>query len=202
MLHKLTIAAIAILLISPGATLVFSADEGEILGGSTSSPIKIEVFSDFQCQACRDFYLGTIRQVLQNYSSKNKVCVIYHETPLDMHRYSRKAARYSKAASRLGLQNLLMVYDALFANQVQWSKDGNIEAVLAKVLPPKEFLLIKAIVKDPKIDQAINKETALAFKNNIQSTPTTVIHYSGKQEKVANAISYASLKQFIDSKLK
>ena len=63
---------------------------GQILGGSKNSPVKIEVFSDFECPACRELYLVTIRQVLQEYSSKDKVCVIYHEFPLSSHRYSRR----------------------------------------------------------------------------------------------------------------
>lgn len=78
---------------------------GQILGGSLNSPIRLEIFSDFQCPACRDLYLGTIRQVLEEYASKDKVCVIYHEYPLSIHPYAREAARYCEAASRWASRN-------------------------------------------------------------------------------------------------
>jgi protein-disulfide isomerase len=202
MLYKLTISAILTLLVLPASTPVYSANEGQILGGSMSSPIRLEVFSDFQCPSCRDFYLGTIRQILQNYSRNNKVCVIYHEFPLTIHKYSQIAAKYCEAASRMGLQNLLTVFDALFTDQTQWGQNGNVEATLAKALPPQDFQTIKEIVKEPSIDQAVQKETDFARKQNIRSTPTIFLHYAGKQEKVESSITYTLLKQFIDSKLK
>src|SRR5512137_1981088 len=107
---------------------------GQMLGGSLNSPIRLEVFSDFQCPACRELYLGTIRQVLQEYSSKDKVCVIYHEFPLPMHQYAKEAARYSEAAGRLGQPKLLTVFESLFTDQAQWTKDGSIELAISKAL--------------------------------------------------------------------
>jgi protein-disulfide isomerase len=203
MLNKLTITAILTLLALPVSTTVYSASEGQILGGSLSAPVTIEVFSDFQCPSCRDFYLGTIRQVLQNYSRNNKVCVIYHDLQItNNHKYSLVAARYAEAASRMGRQNLLRVYDAIYADQVKWSQNGNVEATLAKALSPQDFQTIKRIVNDPSINQAVRREMNFAQKQNITSTPTIILHYSGKQEKVANAITYNLMKQAIDSKLK
>lgn len=70
----------------------------QCLGGELDAPIRIEVFSDFECPACREFYLNTIRPVLKDYCSLDKVCVVYHEFPLQGHKYSRQAAQYSKAA--------------------------------------------------------------------------------------------------------
>jgi protein-disulfide isomerase len=203
MLKKLTMAAILTLLVLSGSTSVYSANEGKILGGSSSSPIKIEVFSDFQCPACRDFYLGTIRQVLQNYSRNNQVCVTYHDLQImPSHKYSPLAARYAEAASRMGRQNLLRTYDAIYADQVKWSQTGDVEAILAKTLSPQDFQTIKRIVKDPSIDQAVKRETDLALKQNIKSTPTIILYYSGKKELVDRPITYTLMKQVIDSKLK
>ena len=52
-------------------------------GGAPDSPVKIEVFSDYQCPACRTFFLDTIRPILAGYSSSNKVSVVYRDFPLD-----------------------------------------------------------------------------------------------------------------------
>jgi|WetSurSiteA1Bulk_404760.scaffolds.fasta_scaffold04873_4 protein-disulfide isomerase len=172
---------------------------GHVLGGALNSPIRIEVFSDFQCSACREFYLRTIRQILQEYSSKDKVCVIYHEYPLTTHRYSRSAAQYAEAAAQLGVQKLLSVMDSLFMDQAQWTQDGNLEASISKALSREDFLKLKKAMQNPAIDQAINKDIQLAITQKIISTPTMIISYTGKQQKVEGLVTYLVLKQFIDS---
>jgi protein-disulfide isomerase len=172
---------------------------GHVLGGALNSPIRIEVFSDFQCSACREFYLRTIRQLLQEYSSKDKVCVIYHEYPLTTHRYSRSAAQYAEAAAQLGVQKLLSVMDSLFMDQAQWTQDGNLEASISKALSREDFLKLKKAMQNPAIDQAINKDIQLAITQKIKSTPTMIISYTGKQQKVEGLVTYLVLKQFIDS---
>jgi protein-disulfide isomerase len=160
------------------------------------------VFSDFQCPHCRDYYLGTIRPLLQEYSSKDKVCVIYHEFPLPGHPYAREAARYTEAAAQLGQQKLLPVYDSIFTNQAQWSEDGKLEATVAKALPQDDFLKVKKAMQDPSINAAIEKEIQLGVQNKVDSTPTSLIYYIGRQERVDRAIAYPVLKQFIDSIVK
>lgn len=175
---------------------------GQVLGGSPNSPVRIEVFSDFECPACRELYLATIRQVLQEYSSKDKVCVIYHEFPLRSHRYSREAARYSAAAGRLGRQKLIPVIDSLFMEQANWSQDGNIEKTVAKALPREDFLKLKQLMQDPSINASIEKELELGVQKKVTSTPTIFVYYTGRQQKVEGYVTYPVMKQFIDSILK
>ena len=202
MLQKLTGIAILILhAFAANIPMAFS-EEGQLIGGSANSPVRIEVFSDFQCPACRDLYLGAIRQVLQDYSSKDKVCVIYHEYPLSIHPYAKEAARYSEAASRLGLQILLTVYDSLFADQAQWSQDGNVDAIIAKALPKEEYRKLKRLIRDPIIDQSIEKGIQFGTKKEIKSTPTMLFYYAGKEQKLEGAIAYPVMKQFLDSVIK
>ncbi len=202
MLQKPITTGLLILLALTVSIPAFSADQGQIIGGSTNSPVRIEVFSDFQCPACRDLYLGAIRQVLQDYSSNGKVCVIYHEFPLAAHQYGKEAARYSEAASRLGIQSLLTVFDSLFADQAQWSQDGNLDAVIAKALPRDEYRKLKKVIQDPSINQSIDKEIQLGTKKEIKSTPTMFFYYAGKEQKVEGAVTYATMKQFLDSVIK
>ena len=71
--------------------------------GSRSAPITIEVFSDFQCPACKSLYEQTLRPVIDNYVATGKVYLIHRDFPLDqIHKHSRTAARYANAAARLG----------------------------------------------------------------------------------------------------
>jgi protein-disulfide isomerase len=204
MLHRMMSTALVVACLAWCSSPAQSADEpsGQMLGGSLNSPIRIEVFSDFQCPACRELYLGTIRQVLQDYSSKDKVCVIYHEFPLPMHPYAKDAARYAEAAARLGQQKLLPVYESLFNDQAQWTKDGSIELTLSKALTSEDIQKLKKVLQEPSINGEIEKEVQLGMKKEIQSTPTLFISYPGKQQKVEGVVAYAVLKQFIDSIVK
>jgi protein-disulfide isomerase len=199
---KSIIAGFLILLASGGFIPAAPSDGSHVLGGSMNSPVRIEVFSDLQCPACRDLYLGTIKQVLMDYSSKDKVCIIYHEFPLTGHQYSREAAKYCIAASHLGIRSLLTAYDSLYTDQAQWSENGNLEATLAKAFPRSEFQKLKKMLKDPSIEKAIDRGVELGNKKDITHTPTMFIYYVGKEEKVQGALSYPSMKQYLDSIIK
>lgn len=176
---------------------------GQILGGSPAAPIKIEVFSDFECPSCRELYLDVMRRVVVEYSGQNKVCLIYHEFPLTrIHRYSRDAARYAEAAAQLGREKLLKVYDILFMDQAQWSQDGKLEASIAKVLSRADIQKLKMIMRDPGINASIDREIRLGEQRQIRSTPTFFVTAKGKEQRVEGRITYVALKQFIDSTLR
>jgi protein-disulfide isomerase len=175
---------------------------GKVLGGSRNSPIRIDVFSDFQCSACRELYLSTIRPVLREYSSKDKVCVVYHEFPLAQHPYGREASRYCEAAGRMGLPKTLAVMESIFVDQANWAQDGKLEVAVAKALPPGDFAKLKQILKDSSIDTEVQKQIQLGIQKKVQSTPTLFIQYPGKEQRVEGLITYPVMKQFIDSILK
>ncbi len=170
----------------------------QCLGGTPDSPIKIEVFSDFQCPACRELYLDTMKQVLRDYCSSDKVCVIYHEFPLAMHPYSRQAARYSLAAQRLGRLQWQAVVDALYTNQAIWSVNGSVQQVVASALSADDFQKVQKYVMDPSINGTIERDIALGNKQGVQSTPTFFVTAVGKEQKVVGGVPYLALKQFFD----
>jgi protein-disulfide isomerase len=197
-----TFATFLFLAVFSSSTRPSEQGSGQILGGSLDAPVRIEVFSDFECPSCRELYLDVMRRVLVDYSSQNKVCLIYHEFPLKIHRYSWDAARFAEAVSRLGREKLLMVYDVLFMDQAQWSVDGKVEASVAKALSRAELQRVKKFLQEPSINAAIEKEIRIGEGRQIRSTPTWFIYARGKEQKVEGRITYISLKQFIDSALK
>jgi protein-disulfide isomerase len=179
-----------------------SPESGRILGGPSNAAVKLEVFSDFQCPSCREFYLSTIVPVLHEYASKGKVCVIYHEFPLNMHIYSRDAARYSIAAYRLGQLKWIPVVNSLYQNQAWWALDGNIGATVARVMSPADFQKVKQSLKDPGINRELESEIAYGKKMEIKATPTIFIKYEGKEEKVEGGVPYFVFKQYLDQIIK
>jgi protein-disulfide isomerase len=171
---------------------------GIILGGSLDSPIRIEIFSNFGCSACREYYLRTIKKILKEYSSADKVCVIYHDFPFRYHKYDREAARYVEAASRISRETLLQVMDALYRDQLTWSENGKLQETIAKALPKNIFEELMQMSKDPKIDPLIEAQYELAVKNKLESTPTSFIFYTGKEQKIEGLLTFIVLKTFID----
>lgn len=175
---------------------------GYILGGSLNAPIRIEVFSNFECTHCREYYLRTIKKILKEYCDQDKVCIIYHDFPFKNHLYDRKTATYAEAAARIGRATLLKVFDALYTNQATWSEDGNIEKVLKAALSENEFEKLMENAKDPAIATLIDKQYDLAVENKLESTPTTFIFDRGEQKsKTSGTIIYLVLKSFIEEHL-
>ncbi|HSW38706.1 MAG TPA: thioredoxin domain-containing protein [Acidobacteriota bacterium] len=175
---------------------------GYILGGSLNSPIRIEVFSNFQCGACRVLFLETIQPILREYSSKDKVCVIYYEFPLSYFPLAHEAARYSEAASRMGLSTLLRLIETFYLNQDDWGQSGDLAAAAAKVLSANDMGTLRRIMQDPGINDAVEKHYRFGMQKNIGSTPTMFITYPGRNQKVEGVVSYQVMKRFLDSILK
>ena len=197
----------AVLLLCLGAALsmpALAADQSceNCLGGGLDAPIKIEVFSDFQCPACRSLYMDTMKQVLKDYSSSDKVCVIYHEFPLAMHAHAREAARYALAARKLGRQQWLAVVDSLYADQPIWSQNGMVQVSVARALSPADFQTLLKIMQDPSINQTIDRDIALGQERKVQSTPTMFVTSLGREQKVEQVLPYPVLKNYFDKIVK
>ena len=186
------------LLILPAGASNYLEPKGLVMGGSLDSPVRIEIFANFECTHCREYYLRTIKKVLKEYASENKVCVIYHEFPFQSHKYDRKAARFAEAASRIGQDTLLKVYDAFYTEQATWYENGKLEEVLKKALSKDEFNKIMEISKDPEIDSLIEAQYQLAMEKGLDATPTTFIFYAGKEKQVEGVLTYIVLKGFIE----
>ncbi len=180
---------------------VQAAESGDCVRGKSTAPIKIEVFSDFQCPACRAFYLETMKQVMTEYGDTGKACIVYREFPLSMHAHARKAARYGHAAMKLSTQQWGKVADALFQNQEEWGRTGEIELSLAKTISPKELAELKKIVGNPgPLDAAIAADIKLGEAGEINSTPTFFVTAAGKTEKVPGFIRFPILKRYLDTR--
>jgi len=173
-------------------------DPREALGSKTA-PIVMEVFSDYQCPACKTLYTTTNRQLMDNYVSTGRVYLIHRDFPLPMHAHSKVAAQYSRAASQIG--KLEPVADALFNNQEKWEQTGDIDGTVAAVLSSAEMTKVRALIKGGTLDAAIEKDKALGNTYRVNQTPTTVFHSKGQTFPYAGVMSWDILKQFLDQLL-
>jgi protein-disulfide isomerase len=166
--------------------------------GSRTAPIRIEVFSDYQCPACRQYYLETIQFVLQEYATTGKVCVVYYEFPLQQHKHAREAARYAQAAFRLSPAHWVRVNETLYTLQPQWSADGKIEPLIARVLPKPDMDKVRQSVSDPKINALIDHDIAQGRSRGVTGTPTTFLTVDGQTHRINGPVQYAIMKRSLD----
>jgi len=167
--------------------------------GSKSAPVAMEVFSDFQCPACKTLYITTNRRIMDDYVSNGKVYLVHRDFPLAMHAHSRVAARYARAAAQLG--KVEPAEQALFQNQEKWEQSGDVDGTVAAVLSPSEMAKVRALVKGGTLDAAIDKDFALGQMYRVNQTPTTVFHSGGQTYPYAGVMSYDTLKSFLDQLL-
>jgi len=167
--------------------------------GSKTAPISIEVFSDFQCPACKMLYSTTMRQVIENYVNTGKVYLIHRDFPLPMHAYSRIAARYGVAAARLG--KFEPVEKILFEKQEAWEQSGDVDGTVAGVLTAADMAKVRALVKGGTLEEEINKDYGMGQSYQVNQTPTSIIHYKGQTYPVVGQQSYPIFRDFLDQLL-
>jgi protein-disulfide isomerase len=191
--------------------------------GSKTAPVTIEVFSDYECPACGNFYKTTLRAMIDDYVAAGKVYLVHRDFPLPMHQYSYQAARWANAAGRIG--KFADVEGALFDNQAAWSVDGNMQKFISAAVSPRDFARLQKLMagcpgpapasvkpagmttaqessQGCLLDTFINQDVALGKQIPVTQTPTFVIFSKGQKiSTVPGQISWDILKKFIDSLL-
>jgi protein-disulfide isomerase len=175
---------------------------GDILMGGPDSPVKIELFTDFQCPHCRTFYLDTVTRLISEYAAGKKICFIFHDFPLNSYPVSRVAARYAQAAKSLGHDQWLKVIEYIYTCQTEWSYDGKLDPIFSRILSPGEMEKLREALKNPAIEQTIDSSVALGNSKNVNSTPTFFVTMGGKEQRVVSGLTFPLLKAFIDPYLK
>jgi protein-disulfide isomerase len=165
--------------------------------GSKNAPVVMEIFSDFQCPACKQLFLQTTQRVMDNYVNSNKVFIIHRDFPLQMHAYSRVAASYSRAAAHIG--RCEVVEQALFQNQEKWEATGDVRGTVASVLSPADMKKVQVLVDSKALEPLIERDKQLAMAVPVNQTPTSIIHTKdGQSYPVVGFVSFDVLKTLLD----
>jgi protein-disulfide isomerase len=168
--------------------------------GVPTAPIKIEDFTDFECPACRELYMETLRPLINDYVATGKVYLVHHDFPLDMHPYSHKAAYYANAAAAIG--KFEPVERALFEHQPEWQTDGKIIPFLATVLNPEQLKQVEELARAREIQDAVQQDVRLGQQMNVRQTPTMFITYKGKRTPVVGVVQYSILRGYLGALLR
>lgn len=167
--------------------------------GVPMAAVTIEVFSDFQCPACKSLHEETLKPLVADYVDKGKVYLVHRDFPLPMHAYAREAACLACAAGRVGKYELIA--DTLFSSQGSWSKDGKVEDAVSRVLTPADAKKVLALSKTPEIVAEVERDAQKGRDAKLQQTPTMIVMHKSKTYPVAGVVSYPILRRFIDQLL-
>jgi len=168
--------------------------------GQKNAPLVMEVFTDFQCPACKQLFTTTLQRVTENYANTGKLYIIHRDFPLQQHAYSRIAANYARAAAHIGKDEAVEL--VLFQNQEKWEANGDIKGTLASVLSPAEMKKVEALVESQTLDTLVETDRQHGITAAVNQTPTSVIHTkSGQVFPVVGYVSYENFKAFLDQLL-
>jgi protein-disulfide isomerase len=167
--------------------------------GSKNAPVLVEIFSDYQCPMCKNFFLGASQRLLEDYASAGKVYFVHHDFPLAIpeHKHSEEAAHWANAAAAIG--KFHEVESALYTNQDSWGATGRIEETLAGVLGPANLKRVKALLDSPEVKSAVQSDKALGNSRNVDSTPSIFVTHNGHMELLPySGVSYNLFKPYLD----
>ena len=167
--------------------------------GSPTAPIRIDLYSDYQCPACKVFHQNTLGPLIDNYVRSGKVYLVHREFPLPVHAHAREAACFATAAEKLG--KYVEVGDQLFRKQELWEKDGDVAAAACSVLDASTAKKLRALAADPQIAAEVDRDIQAAQAEKINGTPTMIITKMIRRYPVPGPVSYAVLSKFLDSLL-
>lgn len=159
------------------------------------APIRITVFSDFQCPFCK-VVAEQIPQLIRQY--KDKINVQYMFYPLDAKCNSNVKGRFHESAcdaaylAACDTKKFLEVHDDIFAKQDQLSS-GALTDISKKY--NLQGCLENADIKN-KVIEAINQGT----KFNIKSTPTIIVNGKKIEGTIPNSQFFAIFEDILSGK--
>jgi protein-disulfide isomerase len=146
--------------------------------GSATAPVKIVVFSDYQCPYCGQF-ASTIKPALVNeFINAGKLQFVYYDFPLGgTHKYSFIAARAARCA---GDQNKFWEYhDLLFGQQSEWSFSTGVPMAEFQKYATQagvDGAAFEACLKSDKHADVVTANRMLGDQLGVNATPTVIIN--------------------------
>ncbi|MFH0890042.1 MAG: thioredoxin domain-containing protein [Candidatus Aenigmatarchaeota archaeon] len=173
--------------------------------GSSSAPVTIIEFSDFQCPYCRVAYLQSLPSVKTNYIDTGKVKFYYRNFPLSFHPASMKAAEAAECANEQGkfweMHNKISDEQAkLGQGTIQFNVTDMKKWASEIGLDASKF---DSCIDSDKYQSSIDKDVSEGTAAGVTGTPTFFI---GTEKDgyyaLGGAYPYSSFQEIIDAELK
>jgi protein-disulfide isomerase len=149
--------------------------------GKASAPVKMDVWSDFQCPACDDFALNVMPQVITQYVATGKVYLTYRDFAFIDSGAADGESHQAAAAARCVGAKFWPFHDYLFENQSTTGENSGkfSAAFLASVADAvgADRTAYDACMANgaAAMVAAVNAETAQGQAAGIHQTPTVAL---------------------------
>jgi len=164
--------------------------DGAPVRGSTTAPVTIVEFSDFQCPFCARVQPELVK-VRETY--KDQVKIVFKDFPLDnIHPNARKAAEASRCAGEQG--KYWEYHDVLFANNDALGVPNLKKFAADLKMDPTQF---NTCLDSGKYAAAVTKDTAEGAQAGVSGTPAFFIN----SRPISGAQPFASFQDLIDEAL-
>ncbi len=178
--------------------------------GTTTMPLTLVEYSDFQCPACGAYY-PIVKRLKTEYASSTRF--VYRHFPLPQHLDAKEGAYAAEAAGKQG--KFFEMHNMLFENQKDWATDTHIlptdptdlTPAMQAVLEPKlvgyaqklglDVTKFKADMASKEIHDKI--DTAIADGKTMQIPATPTFFLNGKQ--IENPNGFDPFKKLLDDTL-
>ncbi len=136
--------------------------------GPEDAPVKIIVFSDYQCPYCKRAE-GTIATLLERYP--NQIQITYRHLPLDFHPHAREAALAAVCTEAQG--KFWEYHQLLFASQLQLDRETLTTYAETLGLGAAQ---LEACMDAEQTNQRVDEDVRLALAAGATSTPTFFVN--------------------------
>ena len=165
--------------------------------GTSTAPIEITEFMDYECAACAVVGEPLTQQILATYGSRvtitRRIFPVHGEP-------SVRVARMVLAAQDISNQAYQNLHAKVFETQSEWSALGQSdrEAFFTKLTADLglDYATLVKIGNTPKYAGQIDKDKADAVLLGIKATPSFIIDY---KTRVTGGVPMDILKQYIDA---
>lgn len=166
--------------------------EGDAVLGDLEAPVKVVVYSDFQCPYCSQYF----EQVKQVAEENDSVVLIYKDLPLDFHPQAMNAANAARCA---GQQEMFWeIAEELYATQETWGKqEGKTPFITMASKLGLERTAFTSCIEEEEFAEEIEKDIAEAQNFGISGTPATFVN----GQFLSGVVTQEELDQLIQKQL-
>jgi protein-disulfide isomerase len=146
-----------------------------LVSPESNAPVKLVVFSDFQCPYCKRFS-EFVHQLTAG--ERAKIQIIYRQRPLSIHTWARDAAELTECAALQNKGAFWKLHDFLFAHQEEISKESlqtkSLDFLSRETAVNSKALL--ACMSEKGYEGPLRKDEQLAMDLGINTTPTVFVN--------------------------
>jgi len=146
-----------------------------LIRGDEEAPLKIVVFSDFECPYCKRF-AEIVQQLTPE--ERSQLQIIYRQLPLNIHPWARDAAALSTCVALQDKEAFWKLHDFLFAHQEELSKD-TLQSKVLDFLSHETSVDAKAVsgcLNQKSFEDRLHQDEQLAIDMGITSTPSVFLN--------------------------